>query len=253
MQNTNESDRGTLDPLNHPNREEWVAYLYGELPRPARSALHDHLRDCAACRQNVAAWRQTMQKLDAWELPRRRRIATLAEPVLKWGLAALFMLGLGFGIGRFSAPSIQTKTLRAEIESSLRNSWGTELRNTIRRELADEVLTRLAAAQQQFGNEMNAMADRTLATANQQAQQLLAVYDDKRQDEDQTVLSRLKNFDARLTGLVGEFSNLRRDTETVALLTADSFRVTQQQMSRLASYTTTESPFSNEPETKRNH
>ena len=113
--------------MNHPTHEEWMAYLYKETPRSELAALEQHLRSCPACEKTVGEWQVAMRGLRSWRLPTRTPSLSFAEPLLKWGIAALFAVGLGYGLGRFSAPTLDVETLRAGIENSLRASLAHEI------------------------------------------------------------------------------------------------------------------------------
>jgi hypothetical protein len=51
-------------------RNELAAYLYGELAGEGNAALEQHLARCAACRDELAALRETRKLLARWETPR---------------------------------------------------------------------------------------------------------------------------------------------------------------------------------------
>ena len=113
MQNPNEKDRGNHDALKHPTPEDWMAYLYRELRGQSKADLQAHLEACPRCQQDVAAWRGAMQSLDQWRFPRKQPAFAMAQPILKWGLAALFLIMVGYGIGRLSVAASNVETLRA--------------------------------------------------------------------------------------------------------------------------------------------
>jgi len=49
MQDQPEIQPGEFSPLSHPQEGDWMAFLYGELPRARSAALRRHLRSCAHC------------------------------------------------------------------------------------------------------------------------------------------------------------------------------------------------------------
>ena len=49
--------------MNHPNHEEWMSFIYGELPPETHAEQARHFESCAACRAQVTAWRSTMVEL----------------------------------------------------------------------------------------------------------------------------------------------------------------------------------------------
>src|SRR5262245_7443700 len=111
--------------MNHPTREDWMAYLYGEISREVKGKLIAHLDACDDCRANVANWRHAMLALDAWQLPAAQPRRNWA-PTLKWAAAAAVLLLAGFGFGRSLSPTpANAAAIRAAIEPSLKNSLET--------------------------------------------------------------------------------------------------------------------------------
>src|SRR5688572_31853077 len=95
--------------MKHPTHEDWMAYLYEELPRPARKPLEAHLADCPACAANVRQWQQTQHALDQWRLPlpgpAHAGGAGASRTLVRWAMAALFIFGTGFALARWTAPT----------------------------------------------------------------------------------------------------------------------------------------------------
>jgi hypothetical protein len=177
-----------------------------------------------------------MQTLNAWDLPEKQRQREWFQPV-KWAAAALLVVGLGFGWGRWSAPSPDIKSLRAEIENSLRAD--------LSRDLREQISTALASHEQQLTNnlrshligEMRSVTAEALSLSANQNQQFLAAYHQKRQEEYQALLTDLSRFYERLNKLTSDHALLRREVETVALLTENGLRNTHQQLVQLATVT----------------
>jgi len=93
--------------------------------------------------------------------------------IVKLSTAAVLLIGIGFLVGRFSAPEpMDVETLQATLQSSLKSS----LEESIRRELLDEMENRLQSAlasereslkqdlHQQVARDLEAFADQTLTT-----------------------------------------------------------------------------------------
>jgi anti-sigma factor RsiW len=103
--------------MKHPPQEQWMDYIYGELPKTQRADLAAHLKSCPSCAAQVARWGAVQDRLDEWKLPEAKRAWRIPAPV-KWAMAAAFMiaaLGVGFGTGRASS----TKALRQEMQAAL--------------------------------------------------------------------------------------------------------------------------------------
>lgn len=123
--------------MKHPESEQWMAYLYGELAPSARREADRHLRDCPECRQRVEQWRATMGLLDADHAtlarPARRERTWFATPAVRWALAASVVLLAGFAAGRVTGVSRdevarQIAAARAEIAADLRQRHEEDLK-----------------------------------------------------------------------------------------------------------------------------
>lgn len=230
--------------MNHPTREDWMAYLYGEIRREAKGQITAHLDACDECRANVAAWRQAMLALDAWQVPTAQPRRHWA-PLVKWAAAAAVLLLAGFGFGRGLSPTpVNAAAIRAAIEPSLKHSVEAELRPKLAREMQEKWQTDLATAhvklaaefrkeaQEQLAN----VADATLAAATADADRLLGEFakteTEKRAEEKQILLTLLKELEAKF---LTEFAATRKDLETVAVLTELGLRSAQQEIVQLAS------------------
>ena len=182
--------------MNHPNHEEWMSFLYGELPPELHAESAQHLETCAACRAQVAAWRSTLADLDAWRVPAgTSRPARWLQP-LKWGIAAALLLGAGFGFARLTTPD--AATLRAAVES--------EIRQQTSRDFA-----RLA---------------RSLEAG--------------RAEDRQAMLEILQKLESQRAS---NFAALRKELETVAVLTEDGLQDTRDRLVQLASVSQPSGPF----------
>jgi len=145
--------------MNHPQREEWVPYLYGEATPEDRRRLKEHLRNCADCRVNLEAWRQSLNCLDAWKLPRRPVPLESVMPFFKWAAAAALVLAVGFGIGRLTTAKPDAQQLQALIERRVRQELTEELTRLVRQEVRKSAAATLEAA--------NRQTDATVAASNQ--------------------------------------------------------------------------------------
>jgi len=207
-----------------------MSYLYGELPSRTKTTLATHLASCPACQKNVADWQSAMKALDTWELPLRPARLAALHSALKWGIAALFVLGFGYGLGRFSMPASNLETLRAGIERSVRTSLEKEFRQRVRNDLDQELRSMLATCQQQLTNrlrqayvDMNGLAEKTLVASAEQTGRLLAAYDEKRQEQQQATWTALNTLDTRQRRIAAEYASFRREVETLAVLTEKNF------------------------------
>ncbi len=132
--------------MNHPAREEWAPFIYGESARDDRRRLEAHLQNCSECRALVEEWRQSSRQLDRWKLPRRRVPLDWLAPALRLAAASVLVLGLGFGIGRFTAGSNDLEKLRVRLEPQIRESLRQEIAQMVREEASHSASATLAAA-----------------------------------------------------------------------------------------------------------
>ena len=131
--------------MNHPKREDWVPYLYGEAKPDVRRQLKEHLEGCAECRDELQNWKRSLRQLDAWKLPRTNTRLEAFTPFLKWAAAAIIVLGLGFGFGRLTARQADLEQVRAQVVPEIRREFAEMLRQEIDKSSA----TMLAQAQRQ--------------------------------------------------------------------------------------------------------
>lgn len=205
--------------MNHPTREEWMSYLYDELTGEQHANLAAHLAVCPECKGKVAEWRVLKRDLDAWQIAAKPVHVVWNRAWVRWAAAAVVMLSVGFGTGRLSmSASVDPEKLRAAVEPSIRE----QLRAEFAQMLRDESEKSSAAA---------------LAAANDHTKELVGdfarVYEQNRADDNQAVYAALNKLDAEhVTGL----ASLRKDVETVAVLTDVGFRQAQRQIYQLADY-----------------
>lgn len=201
MQTTNETRAGNLGDMTHPRPEDWMSYLYGELPREEKTRLKAHLNGCAGCRIDLKRWQGAMKSLDQWQIGAPRRVPVgVWEPALKWGMAAALALGIGFGAGRYILPaSANAVVLRASLKSEIRS----------------ELLADLKQQQVRF-DEYKKNAE------------------EARQEDNRLILTAINKVAA---GHQAELASFRKDLETVAVRTEYNLRQAQQQIVTLASYT----------------
>jgi hypothetical protein len=202
--------------MKHPNRDEWVPYLFGESSPDTARTLDQHLSECADCRSQVETWRRTLKRLDAWQIPARRKRPTFAQPVLRWAIAAAVVLGLGFGLGYLSSERAATDS-RAQLEASLRSMVAAQVRNQVQ-DAVHGLELRLANSRQAESERLAAEVGHLLKTQNEVDHAIT-----------QAVLDQLQEQ------VDGYYFALRKDLETVAVAADEQLQDTQLKLVQLAS------------------
>ncbi len=226
--------------MKHPQREEWIPYLFGEADPEAKKQLAAHLNTCPGCAEELAAWRKSLHRLDAWKVPQlqRRRFAPAFSPVFNLAAAAVLVLGLGIGLGRwFSVPS-DAGRLRAGLESSLKASLIPELREKVRQELAGEIETQLAQVRSEnrlaLAKLKTEAADTSAADTAQALQELITMMRSARAEDQQAAA---ESVDAVRKQHDTDFVSLRKDLETVATQTDEGIRAARMKLLELTALT----------------
>ena len=193
--------------MNHPKREEWIPYLYGEAAPQVRRQLKSHLDHCPECRADLDSWEQSLKRLDAWKLPRTGRQRFLPAPFLKWSAAAAALLVLGYVAGHSTASKADMQSVRAALEPQLRQELTSEMTQVV-------------------NDEVNKAAIATLAQAKDQSTKAIAAY--------------AATFDDRHAQGYREMHAallvLKQQLDTVAMNTDASFRQAEQKLVKLADY-----------------
>jgi len=216
--------------MKHPDREEWVPYLFGEADLDTRKSLAAHLNACSQCAEEVHEWRKSLQRLDAWKVPppqqRLRRLPAF-NPLLNLAAAALLVLGVGFIAGRWFSPSADPGQLRAGLEQSLKAVLVPELRQQVRQELAAEWQIKLDQIQQDvLARVKTEAANASAAEIAQALQQLIAAM-----DEDQQAVAKWLG-DLR-TQHETDYVALRKDLETLASSADEEIRAASMKLIEL--------------------
>ncbi|WP_040546894.1 anti-sigma factor family protein [Pedosphaera parvula] len=186
--------------MKHPTQEQWMAYLYGESAAAEKDEMSAHLAQCADCRDKVSRWRGVMNSLDDWKLPAAAK-RPLVQPMMKWGIAAALILGLGCGLGM--------SRLFSKTESVV-------LQQQMRREFQAELKSALDNQRVQLLTEATRMAE------------------EKRAGDKQEMAAAIRRISAAQRA---DYNYLQREVETMAVMTETSLRQTHQELNTLANTT----------------
>jgi hypothetical protein len=176
--------------MEHPTHEELAEFLYEEVSPARQFQIAQHVDACAECRARVTSWRNIRQALHSWELP-QRSLKLIGQPrttktwqIVRWAVAAMVMLAVGYGMGRNTGASpSDVKQLRAELAQQLRGELRQDLQTEMMRFATDDL-----------------------------AQQ--------RQEYQRALVQAAAQLEARR---LADYTALRRDVETVAVQTQEGF------------------------------
>ena len=247
--------------VKHPTREQWMEYLYGEMPRSAAAAVRAHLRACADCQAQYGAFAHTKARLNDWSLARPPGPSeeVLAFPrAARWAMAALLVLGLGYGIGRVSAPTVTPAAMRAAIEPALRSALLGQLRQQIEQDTRGDWLAAVGGSEEalntplrrQLRERLDEWKAQAITTGTTETRRLvLGLAEQFRVDRQQDQQSVLALFEQAERKHQAEHLRLRRDVETVAVVADDQLKRTESRLGQLASYTEAKLTYDSSPET----
>ena len=197
--------------MKHPTREEWMSYLYDELPPATQTDLRKHLEGCAECRTQMNVWQSATRQMTDFKLPSKRRSAA-APTLLRWAIAAAIVGLVVVGGARVAALNNDVKQLRAE------------MRQQLMEELRRDIDSALAQATEQ-----------AMKSASTEAQALIAAvvqkWEEKRLTDQQATLTALQQLNAQR---MADYAAMRKELETVAVFTETGLQRAENQIATLA-------------------
>jgi hypothetical protein len=211
--------------MKHPDREEWVPFLFGEANRETKQRLAQHLDSCPDCTREIEAWRRSLGKLEQWRLPKARTPTRfVVEPALKLALAATLALAAGLLIGRITVPkAANPNEIRASVEASVRSSLEAEMRGALE-DLAARTSNQVSASELRVAN-ASALETQRLWRG------MLDVLNTTRTEDARAVQALLRRYQSQHDQ---EFVALRKDLETLASMTDDELRQARFNLIQLA-------------------
>jgi hypothetical protein len=211
--------------MKHPDAENWMSFLYSDdLSAKEQAELQSHLDVCDECRNHVREWRETRAQLDQWSLARPPHQGWIRSTTwMRPAVAACLVLAAGFAFGRYASPPGL--------------DWPAErdrLRNDLRREFSEEVAAATQSAIIRFRSGQASFLGQYTKLQEQSREEDLAV-----------VLAYFREIEKHRQN---DHAQLRRDLETVALVTDASLRAAHGRMSQLADFSSrNSSPQQAEP------
>jgi hypothetical protein len=216
-----------------------MSFVYGETARATKASLTAHLRECVACRKTVADWQNARRGLGEWQLtaPAASKQAGTFVPIVKWGLAAMVVIGLGYTLGRVSAARADNEVLRVSLVNAVKRQVQDEFRADWQAVLADAPEALNTNFRRQLRSDLDQWSARAVAASSAESQRLMLSLADTcnaaRQRDQQALLTA---FDRAEQKHQAEHMSLRRAVETVAVVADDKFQRTATQLGELVSY-----------------
>ena len=209
--------------MTHPTREDWMSYVYDELPLESRSPMHAHLNSCPACREEVETWQRASRSLDGFRLPRRPKPLRKAA-FIRWAVAAAFV---GFAaVGAMRVTALQREV--TQMQAAMQGSFQRDIEAAVRLELSEKMRAELVNALNEFRAQANGTADanaQALITALSQRLETQRIAD---QQATLAVLQKLNTQQAH------DYAALRKELETVAIFAEAGLQRAQNQIATLA-------------------
>ncbi|MCP4712259.1 MAG: hypothetical protein GY869_26855 [Planctomycetes bacterium] len=139
--------------MAHPNQDEWMKYLYGELAPEKHERQARHLQECGECRGRVERWRGTMGNLEGGRAAYMgvHRDNPSIFRVTRWVAAAVLIMAIGIFAGRWSGPDLEQ--LVNGIEVRLASSLESKLTDNLN-QMVQEDREVLASIQNDFRQEI---------------------------------------------------------------------------------------------------
>ena len=221
-----------------------MSYLYGEIPDEMRADLKAHLLACPPCKASVNSWQGTMRELSSWNLSSRTTRAPIANPLLKWGMAALLVLGLSFGLGRLSARTApDLKQIQTALAPTLREQLRTELTTDLHSALSASAVALTNNFRRDLQAEFEQWAALSFNNSKLETERMLAglIQSDGalRQEDRQKVLALVQKLEQQHRT---DYANLLKKVETVALVAEERLQRTQNQIGQLVAFAQTDLP-----------
>jgi hypothetical protein len=236
-----DSKKGKFSIMKHLTQEEWMEFLYQELPSERRRQAAQHLEVCAECRTQVEVWRQTMQHLETWNLPEVEASQpgrSLPSRSWKWAAAAAVILATGIAVGRTSAPQPDLTALQQRLEAPLRASLQQQVQADLKQALEAQIRTGQEQVVTELSTQLQRVREQIIAQANgdleQSLQSLSLRLSSLREEDKRELLATLKEMESQR---IADLLAMRKDLETVAVRTAHSLRNAERQLVQLANYT----------------
>jgi Putative zinc-finger len=199
--------------MKHPERDEWVPFLFGEATLETKKRLSAHLKGCPECAAELEGWQRSLGRLEKWELPSGSpHGAPGLAPAFRWAAAAAVVVCAGFAAGRLtSAPGITQANLRAEVQAAV-----------------DSATTQTTDA-------VAALENRIARVSEAQSRQLLEafsqVFDQAREQDRTSILAVLQRVEREHAA---DYVALRSDLETVASAADKEIRDARRSILQLA-------------------
>jgi hypothetical protein len=225
----------------HPTQEQWMEFIYDELDTPRKRVVQQHLNYCADCQLKKSELDRTKKSLDTWRVtvPARHQFQRNWMPAVKWAAAAAVLVTTAFATGRMSRPELDIQALQAQITKPIQESVERDVQAKMKAEL-QIIQAETEKVQAQIALQVQNVSEKTmneaLAAAHRQIDQLAATVATLREEDQRAIFASIQRLQAQQ---MAEYRRLRKNLETVAVLTDQNLKDAQRKIVQLASYSTT--------------
>ena len=227
---------GNESHLTHPSPEEWMEYLYDEVTPNQRKMLSTHAETCEPCRARLANWERATSFLNKDRNNGTTILKIRTSGLLKWA-AAFAILACGI-YGTIKG------TVNAQQIAELRNSVAQSVRASLEPEIKSKLAAQQTETMESLRTELAKIRENAAVAARASERQLLdsivAITSDTRSKDREFLISALQQLEEKRSN---ELSALRKELETVAVLTEANFKKAQQQIVQLASFSDEATPL----------
>jgi len=213
--------------MKHPSEQEWMEFLYEEMPSGQRKAVKTHIKGCAPCQQRQSELQGTTARLKAWKVqaPARHEFAPTVFPVAKWAAAAALLFTTAFAAGRWSKPPLNPADIETQITLPLRE----KIERSVQARMEAIFQTKLTSRLQELSERT---AAESIAANKKQLEQIVLQLAALRDEDKKAFFASLQELETRR---VSDLRRMREDLEKVALFSDESSRDTQRKLGELAS------------------
>jgi hypothetical protein len=217
--------------MEHPNYEDLLAHLEGAGSAESAQDITRHLQQCSQCAAELAGWERTVQRLQSCEWPKPEVIRpALPGFLVKWAAAAVFVLGIGFGLGRLTYPS--NAVIKTAVVTELKAQMASAVKAELLGALTDTGEAATDSFRQQFRRQFVVALAEQESTPDRKrlVNEILQAVQARQEENQRAIFARVDRVRQEHQA---DYLSLRHDLETAASVADHDLRENQQQLNHL--------------------